>query len=164
MNNLPSDWGRHTVFRDNSYSHTIVFPETYVLPDPSLILVKIRRGNLEVLGLNITVQVVDNRVIYTCTKEVLRLIPGMHEQYLVISGKELMGGELLVKIGVGEPSLIESEVTIVEGAITVVQVPINYQPDIDSLQAQITALEDRLEAAEAQIQIFNDFIANFPLG
>lgn len=121
MNNLPSDMRRHTVFRDNDYSHTIVFEDGYPLPTPDKIKMQVRY-NGRVLEIDPEVSVSGQRVTYTYTPEMLAKVPSIVQQYLVLDGKSFIGGELGVLVGYGEQDISETQVTVVEGEVTVVEV------------------------------------------
>lgn len=122
MNNLPSNLTRHTVFRDNDYSHTLVFPDEYVLPAASEMQMQVRKDGKIVSGISADIVKDGQRVTFTYSKETLQLIPGFSKQYFLIDGVSILGGELNVIIGVGEQDITESVISIVDEQITVVVV------------------------------------------
>lgn len=122
MNNLPSNLTRHTVFRDNDYSHTLVFPDEYPLPAASEMQMQVRRNGFVVAGVSANIVKNGQRVTFTYTKETLQLIPGFSKQYFVSEGESLLGGELNVIIDVGEQDITESVITVVDEQLTVVVV------------------------------------------
>lgn len=122
MNNLPSNLTRHTVFRDNDYSHTLVFPDTYVLPAVEDMAMQVRRNAVIVDDVDAVITKDGQRVTFTYAKEDLALIPGYNFQYFLIDGKSILGGELMVVIGVGEQDVTETQVIIEDGNVTTVVV------------------------------------------
>ena len=43
-NNLPVNIRKHTLFQENEYSHTIVFPEGFTMPDS--VIAEVRRDSV----------------------------------------------------------------------------------------------------------------------
>ena len=142
MNNLPSNMKRHTVFRDNPYSHTVVFPDDYPLPDESDIKMQVRQNGRILAGITPTISVDGQRVTYTYTPEMLAKLPEITNQYLVLDGVSLIGGELGARIGYGEQEISETVVSVVDGEVTVVQVM-----GLDLVAAQVGIATEKAEEA-----------------
>lgn len=122
MNNLPSNMRRHTVFRDNPYSHTVVFPNDYPLPAANLIKMQVRQDRRILTGIEAEISVTDKRVTFTYSPATLSKLPEITQQYMVLDGVSVLGGELGAKIGYGDQDISETHVTVTDGEVTVVQV------------------------------------------
>jgi hypothetical protein len=162
MNNLPSNLTRHTVFRDNDYSHTLVFPNDYVLPAAEDMAMQVRKNGVIVADVSATIVKDGQRVTFTYTKETLALVPGYHFQYFLINGTSILGGELMVIIGVGEQDITESVIEVTEEGVTVVivqglalvqeQVALATQAAADAL---VSANEASSSATDAEVSANN---------
>lgn len=158
MNSLPSNMKRHTLFRDNSNSHTFVFQDSFPLPTPDKIKMQVRY-NRRILEVEPEIAVDGQRVTYTYTPEMLALIPGVADHYLVLDGKSFLGGQLGVLIGYGEQEISETQVTVTDGEVTVVQVMglslVEAQVAIATEKAAQTAA-DALQTAADRVQTGQD--------
>jgi hypothetical protein len=152
MNNLPSNLTRHTVFRDNDYSHTLVFPDEYVLPAVSEMQMQVRKNGVIVPDVEAEITKNGQRVTFAYTAETLQLIPGFHKQYFVMSGKSLLGGELEVIIGVGEQDITESVITVVDEQITVVVVQ-----GLALVAEQVALAEEQVALAMQQVVLAEQY-------
>lgn len=135
---------RHTVFRDNPYSHTVVFPDDYPLPDAADIQMQVRKDGRILPGITPSIAVDGKRVTFTYDVEDLQKLPTISQQYMVLDGVSLIGGELGVLIGVGEQDISETTVNIVDGQVTAVEVQ-----GLALVDAQVTiATQKAAEATE----------------
>lgn len=150
---------RHTVFRDNEYTHTVVFPDSYQLPATNRINMQVRYNGRILADITPDISVTGKRVTYTYTPEMLAKVPSIVQQYLVLDGKSFIGGELGVLVGYGEQDISETHVTIVDGEVTVVEVMglalVEAQVSIATEKAAQTT-EDALQTAADRIQTSQD--------
>ncbi len=141
---------RHTVFRDNPYTHTVVFPDSYPLPATDKIKMQVRRDRSIIVGIDPEISVTGKRVTYTYSPALLAKLPQIVDQYLVLDGDTILGGQLGVLIGYGEQEESETHVTIADGEVTVVEVMglelVEAQVDIATQKAAQTA-EDAVQTA-----------------
>lgn len=144
MNSLPSNIGRHTLFRDNENSHTFVFQDSYPLPDASLIKMQVRYNGRILPDIDPEIVVDGQRVTYTYTPEMLVKVPSIVQHYLVLDGKSFLGGEMGVLVGYGQQDITETHVTVTDGDVTVVEVM-----GMDLVTAQVTIATEKAEQTAA---------------
>lgn len=117
--NLPSNLHKHTAFRDKPYTHTINFPDGY--PMPAQVTGELRRNGKIVPGISPAITVSGQSFTFTYPVEQLERISGLSDQYFLFDGIQMLGGQLNVMVGYGDPAVGSTEVQIVDGAITTVQ-------------------------------------------
>jgi len=141
MNSLPSNMKRHTLFRDNSNSHTFVFQDSFPLPTPDKIKMQVRYHG-KILEIDPEIAVDRQRVTYTYTPEMLADIPEISDHYLVLDGKSFLGGQLVVLIGYGEQEISETQVMVTDGEATVIEIP-----SLDVVSGQVAIATEKAEQA-----------------
>lgn len=153
MNSLPSNMKRHTLFRDNSNSHTFVFQDSFALPAPDKIKMQVRYHG-KILEIEPEIAVDGQRVTYTYTPEMLADIPEISDHYLVLDGKSFLGGQLGVLIGYGEQDISETQVMVADGEVTTVEV---YGMAL--IDAQVAAVAEQVNIATLAAEQAGGYVA-----
>lgn len=120
-NNLPANIRKHTLFQENEYSHTIVFPEGFTMPDS--VTAEVRRDGVVQQGISPTVTVDNLRVTFTYTTEMLVKMYSRYEQYFIFGGDYLLGGYVLISNEFGDPDNGETNVIIAGDQVTTIEIP-----------------------------------------